>query len=43
MKEIKLNNGIIMPILGFGVFQISDLNIVENVVEDAIRYGLSFN
>lgn len=43
MKEIKLNNGITMPILGFGVFQISDLNIAENVVEDTIRSGLSFN
>ena len=39
MKEIKLNNGITMPILGFGVFQITDLGIAERVVEDAIRTG----
>lgn len=39
MKEIKLNNGITMPILGFGVFQITDLGIAERVVEDAIRSG----
>lgn len=39
MKEIKLNNGITMPILGFGVFQITDLDIAERVVEDAIRSG----
>lgn len=39
MKEIKLNNGITMPILGFGVFQITDLGIAERVVENAIRSG----
>lgn len=39
MKKIKLNNGITMPILGFGVFQITDLGIAERVVEDAIRSG----
>ena len=39
MKEIKLDNGITMPILGFGLFQITDLGIAERVVEDAIRSG----
>lgn len=39
MKEIKLDNGITMPILGFGVFEITDLGIAERVVEDAIRSG----
>jgi diketogulonate reductase-like aldo/keto reductase len=39
MKTIKLNNGIDMPILGFGVFQIPDENECENCVLDAIETG----
>jgi 2,5-diketo-D-gluconate reductase A len=36
---VKLNNGIEMPILGFGVFQITDQNECENSVLDAIETG----
>ncbi len=39
MKTVKLNNGIKMPILGFGVYQIADLNECENSVLDAIETG----
>lgn len=39
MQKIKLNNGIEMPILGFGVFQISDLGECEKSVSDAIEVG----
>lgn len=39
METVKLNNGIKMPILGFGVFQIPDLNECENSVMDALEAG----
>jgi 2,5-diketo-D-gluconate reductase A len=39
MKKVKLNNGVEMPILGFGVFQIADLNECEKTVIDAIEAG----
>lgn len=39
MKTIKLNNGVEMPILGFGVFQMNDLNECERAVSDAIETG----
>jgi 2,5-diketo-D-gluconate reductase A len=39
MKTVKLNNGVEMPILGFGVFQIADLNECETSVLDAIETG----
>lgn len=39
MKTVKLNNGVEMPILGFGVFQIADLNECEKSVLDAIDIG----
>ena len=38
MKKITLNNGVEMPILGFGVFQIPD-NETEKTVLDAIETG----
>lgn len=38
MQKIKLNNGIEMPILGFGVFQVDD-KTCQRVVEDAISVG----
>ena len=38
MKKITLNNGVEMPILGFGVFQIPD-NETEKAVLDAIETG----
>ncbi|GAA3609852.1 aldo/keto reductase [Secundilactobacillus similis DSM 23365 = JCM 2765] len=39
METVKLNNGIEMPTLGFGVFQIADLNIAEEAVANAIQSG----
>jgi diketogulonate reductase-like aldo/keto reductase len=39
MQHIKLNNGVEMPILGFGVFQVKDLNECERSVVDAIATG----
>lgn len=39
MKYITLNNGIQMPILGFGVYQINDLKECERIVNTAIQTG----
>lgn len=39
MQKIKLNNGVEMPILGFGVFQIPDLSECEKSVSDALEVG----
>jgi 2,5-diketo-D-gluconate reductase A len=39
MQKIVLNNGVEMPILGFGVFQIEDLAECERSVRDAIDIG----
>src|SRR3954471_12210331 len=39
MKNIVLNNGVQMPILGFGVFQIEDLAECERSVRNAIDVG----
>ena len=39
MQTIKLNNGVEMPILGFGVFQVKDLDECERSVRDAIEVG----
>lgn len=39
METVKLNNGVDMPILGYGVFQIPDLNECEKGVLDAIASG----
>lgn len=39
MQKVKLNNGIEMPILGFGVFQVKDLGECERAVIDAIETG----
>lgn len=39
MHNIKLNNGIEMPILGFGVFQMDDMAECEQAVLDAIETG----
>jgi len=36
---VKLNNGVEMPILGFGVFQMTDLDECARSVQDAIRTG----
>lgn len=39
MKEVILNNGVRMPILGYGVFQIPDPQECERCVIDAIEAG----
>lgn len=39
MQNVKLNNGIEMPVLGFGVYQISDARQCEQSVLDAIQTG----
>jgi len=39
MDTVTLNNGVVMPILGFGVFQIADLGECERAVVDAIDVG----
>ncbi len=41
MHSVKLNNGVEMPILGFGVFQITDPAECERSVIDAIQAGYS--
>ena len=39
MKHIVLNNGVEMPILGFGVFQVRDAEVCEQSVYEAIQTG----
>lgn len=39
METIKLNNGVEMPVLGFGVFQIPDAAVYEESVINAIETG----
>lgn len=39
MKEVILNNGVKMPILGFGVYQISDPAECERSVLEALKIG----
>lgn len=39
MQNVKLNNGVEIPMLGFGVFQITDLTECEQSVVDAIQTG----
>jgi 2,5-diketo-D-gluconate reductase A len=41
MQTVKLNNGVEIPILGFGVFQITDSTECERSVVDAIQTGYS--
>ena len=41
MQTVKLNNGVEIPILGFGVFQIADPAECERSVVDAIQTGYS--
>lgn len=39
MNYVTLNNGVKMPLEGFGVFQIPDAQVCENAVADAIKSG----
>jgi 2,5-diketo-D-gluconate reductase A len=36
MKTVVLNNGLVIPVLGFGVFQMTDLEECERSVHDGI-------
>ncbi len=38
MKEVRLNNGVMMPAVGFGLFQIPEYE-TEKVAADAIEAG----
>jgi 2,5-diketo-D-gluconate reductase A len=39
MQKVVLNNGVEMPILGFGVFQVTDLKECERSVYEALQTG----
>lgn len=39
MQKVRLNNGVEMPILGFGVYQMNDLEECERSVYDALGAG----
>jgi 2,5-diketo-D-gluconate reductase A len=39
MQKVILNNGVEMPIIGFGVYQIPDANECEQAVYDALMVG----
>lgn len=39
IETVKLNNGVEMPLLGFGVFQVHDADECERSVYDAIQTG----
>lgn len=39
MKTVRLNNGVEVPILGFGTYQITDATEAEQAVKDAITAG----
>ena len=39
MKTVKLNNGLEMPILGFGVYQIPDYEECKKSVLNAFETG----
>lgn len=39
MKDVILNNGVKMPIVGFGVYQMTDLDECERAVLEAIEVG----
>lgn len=39
MGTVELNNGVKMPLLGFGVFQITDQRVCEQSVLSALQTG----
>ena len=39
MQKVRLNNGVEMPILGFGVFQVTDAEVCERSVYEALSTG----
>ena len=38
MKEVRLNNGVMMPAIGFGVYQIP-VDETERIVSEALETG----
>ena len=38
MKDVRLNNGVMMPAIGFGVYQIP-VDETERIVSDALETG----
>lgn len=39
IKNVKLNNGVLMPMEGFGVYQVTDLALAEKSVSEALALG----
>lgn len=39
MENLTLHNGVLMPLEGFGVFQVPDADVCRQAVLDAIRTG----
>lgn len=39
MNTVTLNNGVVMPVLGLGVYQIDDASLCKQIVRDALRAG----
>ena len=39
MEFVTLNNGVKMPLEGFGVFQVPEADICEQAVSDALSVG----
>lgn len=39
MNTVTLNNGVVMPVLGLGVYQIDDASLCEQIVRDALHAG----
>lgn len=39
-KTAELNNGVKMPILGFGTYQIDDLDVCERSLSEALDTGI---
>lgn len=39
MEKVKLNNGVEMPVLGLGVYQVEDLDICQQCDYEAIAAG----
>lgn len=39
MNTVTLNNGVVMPVLCLGVYQIDDASLCEQIVRDALRAG----
>lgn len=43
METVTLSSGVKMPILGFGVYQVPDLEECERVVSEAVPDYLSYD